>query len=177
MTIKGIHKVKVKGSTYHYAWRGGPRLHLSPGDPGFEAEYEAICRHERRQVRPRVPTKPRHKPTLHRAARVALDNASRRAQRRGMAFTLTEQDIFDRLEKTGGCCELSGIPFDMEYGSSQDYAFNPYGMSIDRIRASAGYTPDNIRLTLTAVNFAIHQWGLDTYLRISRAVVARTVLG
>jgi integrase len=41
--LKGIAKVKAKGKTYYYAWRGGPRLRGEPGTPEFMASYnEAI---------------------------------------------------------------------------------------------------------------------------------------
>jgi integrase len=41
--LKGIAKVKAKGRTYYYAWRGGPRLRGEPGSPEFMASYnEAI---------------------------------------------------------------------------------------------------------------------------------------
>ena len=43
MTLRGIHKVKAKGQTYYYAWRGGPRLRGEPGTPEFVASYnEAV---------------------------------------------------------------------------------------------------------------------------------------
>lgn len=37
--LKGIAKVRTKGRTYYYAWRGGPRLSGEPGTPGFMASY------------------------------------------------------------------------------------------------------------------------------------------
>jgi integrase len=41
--LKGVAKVKAKGHTYWYAWRGGPRLCGEPGSPEFIASYnEAI---------------------------------------------------------------------------------------------------------------------------------------
>jgi integrase len=41
--LKGIAKVKAKGHTYYYAWRGGPRLRGEPGSPEFISSYnEAI---------------------------------------------------------------------------------------------------------------------------------------
>jgi integrase len=44
--LKGIAKVKAKGRTYHYAWRGGPRLCGEPGTPEFVASYnEAVENH------------------------------------------------------------------------------------------------------------------------------------
>jgi integrase len=39
ITLKGIFTVKAKGHTYHYAWRGGPRLTGEPGTPEFIASY------------------------------------------------------------------------------------------------------------------------------------------
>jgi hypothetical protein len=35
------HTVTVKGTTYHYAWRGGPRLVGEPGSPEYVASYVA----------------------------------------------------------------------------------------------------------------------------------------
>jgi integrase len=44
--LKGIAKVKAKGHTYWYAWRGGPRLCGNPGSPEFIASYnDAIEQH------------------------------------------------------------------------------------------------------------------------------------
>ncbi|MBA2400821.1 MAG: tyrosine-type recombinase/integrase [Bradyrhizobium sp.] len=41
--LKGLAKVKAKGQTYWYAWRGGPRLLGQPGSPEFMASYnEAV---------------------------------------------------------------------------------------------------------------------------------------
>jgi hypothetical protein len=44
--LKGIHSVTTKlaggeSATYHYAWRGGPRLVGEPGSPEFLASYTA----------------------------------------------------------------------------------------------------------------------------------------
>lgn len=36
--LKGIATVNAKGRTYHYAWRGGPRLRGEPGSPIFMAD-------------------------------------------------------------------------------------------------------------------------------------------
>jgi len=41
--LKGIAKVRSKGRTYYYAWRGGPALRGAPGSPEFMSSYnEAI---------------------------------------------------------------------------------------------------------------------------------------
>lgn len=38
--LKGLFKVRAKGRTYYYAWRGGPRLEGEPGSPEFIASYQ-----------------------------------------------------------------------------------------------------------------------------------------
>jgi integrase len=37
--LRGLHKLRIKGRTYYYAWRGGPRVHGDPGTPEFMASY------------------------------------------------------------------------------------------------------------------------------------------
>jgi hypothetical protein len=39
--LKGIHTVTARGTDYHCAWRGGPRLVGEPGSPEFIASYTA----------------------------------------------------------------------------------------------------------------------------------------
>jgi integrase len=42
--LKGLHRVRAKGHTYYYAWRGGPRLEGEPGTAEFQASWnEAIA--------------------------------------------------------------------------------------------------------------------------------------
>jgi integrase len=37
--LKGLYTVTAKGRTYHYAWRGGPRIKAAHGTPAFAAEF------------------------------------------------------------------------------------------------------------------------------------------
>jgi integrase len=53
--LQGVHTVRAKLAsgkvvTYHYAWRGGPRLEGRPGSPAFYASYNAA--HAARKVVP-----------------------------------------------------------------------------------------------------------------------------
>jgi integrase len=45
--LKGLAKVKAKGRTYWYAWRGGPRLVGQPGSPEFIVSYNAAIEERR----------------------------------------------------------------------------------------------------------------------------------
>lgn len=37
--LAGLHKVRAKGRTYYYAWRGGPRIHAEFDTPEFLVEF------------------------------------------------------------------------------------------------------------------------------------------
>jgi integrase len=45
--LKGIAKVRSKGRTYYYAWRGGPRLRGEPGTREFMASYNEALEQRR----------------------------------------------------------------------------------------------------------------------------------
>src|SRR5216684_3279553 len=73
-----------------------------------------------------------------------LINARGRSQKKGFAFDLTREWC---EAKWTGTCALSGLPF--SFGSQDHHPFSP---SIDRIESSKGYTQDNCRFVLFAVN-------------------------
>jgi hypothetical protein len=174
------HVVSSRGRRYCYAWRGGPRLSSFPGDPGFEAEYDEVWRATRTPAGKRklvLKGSKKYSQTVEGLLIVAFENARQRARKRGIIFDLTENGLIEHMERINGKCELSGIAFNPSYDHSAKYAHNPYGVSIDRITPVDGYTPGNIRLVLTSVNFAINQWGFDAYLEVARAVTARVPMG
>jgi len=47
VNLKGIAKVRAKGRTYYYAWRGGPPLRGEPGSPEFFASYNEAIQNRR----------------------------------------------------------------------------------------------------------------------------------
>lgn len=176
--LKGVHVVTVKGSRYCYAWRGGPRLERFPEDDGFEDEYRRVWESTRTAAGKRklvLRGSKKASNTLDQALDVAIENARQRASRREIPFDITRSHLVDLLEAANGKCALSGLPFDPKFDPQARYAHNPYGISIDRIIPAGGYTVGNVRLVLTALNFAINQWGLDAYLHIARATLARNL--
>ncbi|MFP1634129.1 tyrosine-type recombinase/integrase [Zhengella sp. ZM62] len=55
--LVGVHTVRKRLSDgriaeYHYAWRGGPRLHEKPGTKAFAIEYARLTRHMEDKARP-----------------------------------------------------------------------------------------------------------------------------
>jgi hypothetical protein len=73
-----------------------------------------------------------------------LRKALERARKRNIPFDLTHAWAFDRWT---GKCELTGIPF-----IRGEEGFSPYSGSIDRIDSNKGYTTDNCRFILMALN-------------------------
>ena len=59
------------------------------------------------------------------------NNASQRAKRNDIEFTLTRQWITDKL--TAGSCEVTGIPFVYKENEGKGHSTNSFSPSIDRI--------------------------------------------
>lgn len=94
------------------------------------------------------------------------DRARKRAKESGLQFDLDTEWVLSRLEI--GTCEISALPFDFSSGKRQ--AFGP---SIDRIIPGGGYTKQNCRVVLNAVNTALMDWGLDSFIGIAKAIAAK----
>lgn len=71
--------------------------------------------------------------------------AKRRARNEGLEFTLTKEWVMRLV--VGGVCEVSGIRFEPGNG-----IHHPLSPSIDRIDRGYGYTEENSRLVIWAVN-------------------------
>lgn len=89
-------------------------------------------------------------------------DAKRRARVKNLPFDLDWRDIQTRIER--GFCELSGLPFDLSTPKS------PHAPSLDQITANQGYTKNNVRVVLYAVNMMMGTWGLEKALEIVQAI-------
>lgn len=67
-----------------------------------------------------------------------------RAKYRGVEFNLTYEWARERYT---GYCELTGIAF-----NTTSHTATPYSLSLDRIDNTKGYTTDNCRFILMAIN-------------------------
>ena len=96
----------------------------------------------------------------------AYRGSKARAKKHNVAFTLTKEWA---AEKWTGRCAVTNIEFVLSTSRSP-YLFSP---SIDRIVPSLGYTPENSRFVLHAVN-ALKGAGTDAdMLAIAKAIVLK----
>lgn len=93
-----------------------------------------------------------------------LYDAKARARRNGLAFELTESWARERWT---GKCELTGALFDRLTGGRP----SAFSASLDRIDPTNGYTPDNCRFILWAVNRFKSNYDDATMMRIARLLV------
>lgn len=100
-------------------------------------------------------------------AMILLTGARNRARAEGVTCTL-DLDWFE--SRLAGVCEMTGLPFD--FAPSGTGHFNPYAPSVDR-KLSRDYTPDNCRVVLTAMNWAMNTWGEPVLRNIMDAWLSR----
>lgn len=92
---------------------------------------------------------------------------SKKGKRANMEKTITADDIIPFLEV--GYCQLTNLPFDFK--PIDKTSKNPYAPSIDRINSQKGYTKENCRIVLSAVNDALGENDDNDMLPILKALV------
>jgi hypothetical protein len=98
-----------------------------------------------------------------------LHSARTRAKTKGLDYNLTLEWLLDTYEKQNHVCLLTGLPFDFSHNLSLARSFAPFSPSLDRIDPKKGYTIDNVRLVVTAINLALNNFGEDTFTKVAQA--------
>ena len=158
-------KVRKSGAEvfYYYAWRGGPLVARSNQKLSVEEHARLALKARTREA---IPVG-------------ALDDildrlflaAKKRATHDGRDFSITRDELTRIAQRQGWRCAVSGIEF--SHDKARDHFRSPWRPSLDRIDASRGYVPGNVRLVLVAVNIAMGEWGEATFLEIARATASR----
>lgn len=91
-----------------------------------------------------------------------------RAKRRGLACTLSLQEVIALAEVSGGRCTVSGIKFSDRLVNGR----RPFLASLNRIDCKVGYTFANCRFVCILVNFAMSDFGEDAFRIVARHMVA-----
>lgn len=74
---------------------------------------------------------------------------------------------------SNGVCAVSGLPFSLEKPPGAKAP--PFAMSVDRIDASKGYHPENVRIVCLAVNMAMREWGEAVFHRVAKATLMKSL--
>jgi len=96
-----------------------------------------------------------------------MANIQSNAKARNLPVGITIDDLWWLWERSGGRCEVTGIPFESVKVDGQRR--RPWIASVDRIDSRLGYTPENVRLVCAAANFAMGEWGESALRRLAKA--------
>jgi len=98
---------------------------------------------------------------------VAFDDCQSRAKKKGRVFSITRAWARNRYT---GKCELTGISF----APSNGHGPAALSISIDQIVPKGGYTPENSRFVLHAINSFKGAMTDDEMLAIARALLTKS---
>jgi hypothetical protein len=169
-----LHRETSRHGTVRWVVRNGhgPRIPIDYeyGTPEFMTAYRAALAGNPLPARPR-PQKQRasdkRKNRVLVAIRSCLKGALSRSRQREVPFNLTEDWALETLERQRFRCALTKIPFYGKHDSKSSR--NPYVPSFDRIDPTKGYTTDNVRIVLFAVNTMLLDWGEEIFLDVANA--------
>jgi hypothetical protein len=108
-----------------------------------------------------------HHNSIRGRAKSLLNSAQHRSVQRNLDFDIDLNWVISRLEF--GKCALTGIDFIFE--TRQNGHRNPYSPSLDRKDNSQGYTKENCRVILWALNMGFADWGQETYMEVARRLI------
>lgn len=165
---KYVHEYKTRHGRTVYYYRGakGTRLVRLPDSYGSQEFWAALA-----LAKAASPEAPK----MREAADVAkikkslvsvLHTTRNRAKVRGYEFDLTYDWAVERAKEQKFKCALTGILFNSAW--DRESRANPFVPSIDRIDCSKGYTPDNSRLVICAVNLMMMDWGEELFALVAK---------
>ena len=103
-------------------------------------------------------------------AGLLLSGARKRSNKIKVSCTITREWILERLLR--GYCEMTGLPFDFQPAPFFQF-HNPRSPSLDRTDSHGGYTPDNVKVVVTAFNIGRGQWSYEEYEAVARAYLEK----
>jgi hypothetical protein len=167
---KGIHIEQIgrsqKRTAYYYRVAGGSRIRL-PDQYGTEEFWRAYetARDSGVSCRPPPPPRPtswqkRQEQSIAKLSR-SVKEARRRAAKSGAPYDIDEEWVLSEVRRLEFRCAVTSIPF---YSTCRAFSrINPYAPSLDRIDPKGGYTKDNVRIVVLALNIMLMDWGHDVF--------------
>ena len=163
------HEVTRHGKpVYYFRIKGQPRIRLH-GEYGSREFWEGYALAASGGIseggRPRkILIQRNNLREILQSVRQTVASAKHRAAKRGLPFDLTEDWALEQINRQDFKCALTGIPFLAGRASGRARAYAP---SFDRIDNSKGYTTDNVRIVVFAINLMMLDWGEEPFHRVS----------
>jgi hypothetical protein len=98
-----------------------------------------------------------------------VKSARKRAARRGMEFSITNEIVVALWHKQNRVCAITALPFTPQ-SKNKTTMREPWRPSIDRIDQEQGYTPDNIRIISVIANLGRNEFSDEDFLKMCKAV-------
>lgn len=160
--------VDKTGQTRTYLrMRGHPNLPLpNMSSPLFKEAYTAALKENGGFEQGIGDKKKPEKQRVESALAGCLKSAKTRAKAKGRAFSISLEWALNEVEKSGFRCALTGISF-YEKAPMTRTGRHPFSPSLDRIDNSKGYTPDNVRIVVLAINIMMADFGSEVFSRVA----------
>lgn len=164
-----VTKNRHGAEVVYFRRKKGARIRLPlVTDKAFEAAYLAALNGKPiRHVRDMPDQKEVRKQATERYLKDFIPRAKTRSLRSERAFDLSLDWLLALAEEQDFRCALTRIPFFTPAEASS--ARNPFWPSVDRIDSSRGYTKDNVRLVVFAVNMMLADWGPGVFETVANA--------
>jgi hypothetical protein len=117
---------------------------------------------------PRASTLPGYDPKnpMHSAWAAAFRRRKHSAPKEGKAFTITQAEAWEIINKQDWHCALTGIAFTPGGGRSDTQP------SMDRINSSAGYEPGNVQFLTLRVNYCKRELSDANFVALCKQVAS-----
>lgn len=168
-----IARTRHGRTVYYYRPNRGSRVRL-PDDYGSEAFEAAILQIEQTGVTKRATYRQTYTFDRNKRGNVgaaisrALRGAAHRARQRNFEFELDFEWARERVEQQEFRCAVSGVAFYCDKKLPPER--NPFAPSLDRIDCSRGYTRENTRVVVFALNVMLSDWGIEVVEKVARGL-------
>jgi len=136
-------------------------------DPRWKALRDArLARHKAKH--PRSSAEKQRRWRLRHPEFQIWRGARGRAKENGIEFALTREWVAERVAR--GRCELTDLPFQPNETNGR---CGPFAPSIDRRDSSKGYTTENCRVVIWAINMGMSEWGENVYAHVAAAFLEK----
>lgn len=172
-----VEKTRHGKRVVYYRKNNGTRIRLPDvvGSPEFLIAYAAVLSGDlvASPLRPTRTLRDEVNPVANKMFGT-LRGARTRARMNGYEYVLSEQWCLEQLFRQGGRCALTGMRFSVAGTGMRGR--DPYCPSLDRIDNSKGYTPENTRIVILAINIMLADWGEDVFQTVIRRYSAQRKL-